>query len=189
MSSKRHRDKTRYKNKQRKQQMNCSAEPSEAEQEAAMIEGSRERVKQRLIEMNGSKKHKLVDSENLEKMSDILLDYAQPFLDIIKTEEKIEYEKSIEISMMLWNCAIMKESPGMRRKIMKMLKPAMPDTESKNVVKYMLDRKRRMYPDNKRLILNYELNELPGGGYHLTVGSTLDRTAAKKYTENSQNVT
>ena len=189
MSNKGHKDKVKYKSKLRKRQVDNANKTSVTEQTAEIIEGARSRLKQKLIEMNGENKHKVVESAHLEKMSDILIDYAQPFIDSMKTDEKSEYEKSIEISMMLWNCAIMGESLIKRRQIMKMLKPVMPDAESKKVVKYMLERKREMYPDNRRMMLNYEVTELPDGGYHLTVGSTLDKASAKKYTENSQNMT
>ena len=189
MSNKGHKDKVKYKSKLRKRQVDNANKTSVTEQTAEIIEGARSRLKQKLIEMNGENKHKVVESAHLEKMSDILIEYAQPFIDSMKTDEKGEYEKSIEISMMLWNCAIMGESLIKRRQIMKMLKPVMPDAESKKVVKYMLERKREMYPDNRRMMLNYEVTELPDGGYHLTVGSTLDKASAKKYTENLQNMT
>ena len=55
---------------------------------------------------------------------------------------------------------------------MKMLRPVMPDAESKGVIDYMIARKRQIFPDNKRIILNHELTETPDG-FHLTVASSI----------------
>jgi hypothetical protein len=54
----------------------------------------------------------------------------------------------------------------------------MPDAESKKTVRYMLERKRQMYPDNKRFVINYELTDEPDGGFHLSVVSTADDATA-----------
>jgi len=184
MSNKGRKDKVRYKSKQRKQQQSRAKEEAEAVKEAEIIEGSADRLKQRITEMSGNKGHEVVSDERLEKMSDILLEYAKPFLDTVGPNDKAEYEKSIKISMMFWNFAIMEEAPEIRKELKKMLKAVMPDAESKSVVNYMLERKRRMYPDNKRLMMSYELSELPGGGFYLSVASTLDEATAEMYTEN-----
>ena len=64
-----------------------------------------------------------------------------------------------------------------RKELKKMLKPVIPDAESRSVANYMLERKRQMYPDNKRLMMNYELVDLLGGGFYQTVASTLDERA------------
>jgi len=53
-----------------------------------------------------------------------------------------------------------------------MLKREFPDDELRDDWKIMLERKRRMFPDNKRIIRSYELSKTPDG-YHLTVASTI----------------
>jgi len=174
MSTKGRKDKLKYKNKQRKQQLSGVMKLAEAEAEAEVIKVSADRLKQKLSEMSGNKYQEVVSDENLEKMSEILQEYAKPFLDTVDINDKAAYEKVIKISMIFWNCAIMEESPGMRKELKKMLRPVMPDAESRSVVNYMIERKRQMYPDNKRLMMNYELVDLPGGGFYLTVASTLD---------------
>ena len=117
-------------------------------------------------------------------MSDIILDYAEPFIDAIKTYTKEEYEKAIMIAITYWNCSILQDSSKISRsEIRKMLKPITPDSESKSIANYMLERKRLMYPNNKRMIINYEVTESAGGGFHLSVASTVDETTAEKYAE------
>ena len=183
MSTKGRKDKLKYKSKLRKQQLSRAKNATEAETEAEVIKGSADKLKQKLSEMSGIKDQEVVCDENLEKMSDILLEYAKPFLDTVDIDDKAAYEKAIKISMIFWNCAIMEESPEMRKELKKMLKPVMPDVESRSVVNYMIERKRQMYPDNKRLMMNYELVDLPGGGFYLNVASTLDEASAGKHTE------
>ena len=119
-------------------------------------------------------KHKITETTDIErvvirknspaKMSDTLLEYAEPFL------ETIGYEKAVELAMMVWNYAIAQENPVIGKEIKEILKPVMPDAASKSIVNYMLERKRQMFPDNKRMILHYDLVETPEG-FHLSVMS------------------
>jgi hypothetical protein len=187
MKKKARKDIVRYKNKLRKRQMNegqTGADP--AENDCEISEESVNRLKQKLREMSGID-HEIIRDSTLEKMSDILLDYAEPFLDVIDIDNNAEYEKIIMIAIAFWNCSIMEDSPKSRKKIRKLLEPIMPDDESRSVVQYMLERKQKMYPNNKRMILNYELTETPGGGFHLSVASTIDEATTEKHIKSSQN--
>ena len=189
MKTRGRKDKQKYKNKIRKQQTSrMNQEEAVTEDDCGVSDETMSRMEGKILEMSGGVEHKLIRDSSLEKMSDILLAYAKPFMDTVKTDNKEDYEKAIQISMMLWNCAIMQEATKNRKEIMKMLKPVMPDAESKSVVNYMLERKRQMYPGNKRMIMNYELSET-AEGFHLSVASTLTGAAAEKYTKSSQNMT
>jgi len=173
MKRKERKDKLKRKNKIRKQQQTqISTEENIAESECGVSDEAIARMKVKMLEMSGGKEHELIRDSNLEKMSDALLKYGEPLLDTIEPGNKTEYEKAIMMSIMLWNCAIMRESPKGRKGTEKKLRPMMPDAESKKVVKHMLDRKQEMFPDNKRMILNYELTEM-SDGFHLAVASTI----------------
>ena len=174
MKKKERKDKLKYKNKIRKQQLGKALTYSkQTDENCGITDETMERMQEQLDEQYGIG-HEMVRDSSLEKMSDILLEYGKPFMDLVQTGSKADYEKSIKISMMLWNCSIMQELKGFKgsKKIEKMLKPLMPDAESKEMVKYMLERKRQMFPDNNRIILNYELAEAPDG-FHLSVASTI----------------
>ena|GEM_PF-4669259 len=189
MKKKGHKDKLKYRSKIRKQQTGKkSQEESASEGDCGVSDETMSRMKGKMQKMSGGVEHELIRDSTLEKMSDILLEYAKPFMDTVESDNKEEYENAIRISMMLWNCAIMQEGAKSRKEIMKMLKPAMPDAESKSVVKYMLERKRQMYPDNRRMMINYELSET-ADGFHLYVASTVSEATAEKYTKSSQNKT
>jgi len=173
MKKKERKDKIKYKNKIRKQQQGQKrVEKKASEDDCGASDESLMRMESKMLEVSGGKKHELIRDGSLEKMSDILLEYGIPLLDAIDSEDKKEYEKAIMMSIMLWNCAIMQEGPKGKKGIEKMLKPMMPDAESKSVVRYMLVRKHEMFPQNKRMIMNYELTET-ADGFHLTVASTI----------------
>ena len=173
MKKKERKDKIKYKNKIRKQHLaEKSAEQKTKEEDCGISDESLARMQCKLQEMSGGEGHELIRDSSLEKMSDILTEYGEPLFETIDSDNKAEYEKAIMMSIMLWNCAIMQEEPKNRKEVEKKLKPMMPDAESKSVVKYMLDRKTEMFPDNKRVILNYELTETPDG-LHLSVASTI----------------
>ena len=174
MKKKARKDKLKYKNKIRQQRVEKTiSDPKQLDENCGITDETMARMQEQLEEAYGIG-HEMIRDSSLEKMSDVLLEYGKPFMDVVQTDSKADYEKSIKISMMLWNCSIMHDAKGRkgRKKIEKMLKPVMPDAESKEVVRYMLERKRLMFPDNNRIILNYEIAETPDG-FHLSVASTI----------------
>ena len=184
MKKKGRKDHIGYKNKLRKRQKERENSEDTTTEVAGVSEEIANRLKHKVSEINGLEP-KFIRDNNLERMSDIIVDYAEPFLKAIRTETKAEYEKAILIAITYWNCSILEDSSKVsRNEIGKMLKPITPDAESKSVANYMLERKRMMYPDNKRIIMSYELTELAGGGFHLSVASTLDETTIEKYAKN-----
>ena len=176
-----HKDKQRYRNKIRKQQitiMNRNKVP--AEDDCRVSDESLDWLKGKIIDMSGGADLELVRDSSLEKISDRLLEYAKPFLDIVGPGNIQKCEKAIQISILFWNCAIFQDDTKSRKEILEMLKPVMPDAESKSVANYMIDRKQQMYPDDKRIIVNYKLSET-AGGYRLTVAPALIGAEAEKY--------
>ena len=189
MKKKGRKDKLKNRSKQRKHLIEeTKTQEKPTEEDCGVSDETLTRMKHQLSERFGDN-HDVIRDSSLEKMSDILLEYGEPFMETIDTDDKAEHEKAIMLSMMLWNFSIMQDSGHKdRKKIEKMLKPLMPDAESKSVVKYMLERKRQMFPDNKRMIMNYELSETPDG-FHLSVASTVSKAVAEKYTKSSRNET
>ena len=173
MKNRVHKDKVKYRNKLRKRQQNESiTNRNIQEDDCGISDETMARMSIKMNEMSGGIGHEVIRDRSLEKMSDILMEYGRPIMETIITDNKAEYENAIKIVIVFWNSAIMEEEIKGRKEIEKMLKPIMPDAEAKSVVKYMLTRKHEMYPDNKRMILNYELNKTPDG-FHLSVVSTI----------------
>ena len=80
------------------------------------------------------------------------------------------------MSITLWNYSIAQESQNHDseglKKFEEKLKLLMTDAELRRLMRCMLNRKRQMYPDIKRIIVNYELTET-SDGFHLSVASTI----------------
>jgi len=185
MKKKGRKDKLKHKSKLRKQQQSIlERKENIIKPDIVISDETIFRMENELSEQYGVE-HKIFKGLSDEKMSEILMEYGKPFIDIINTENREEYEKSIKISMMLWNCAIMYDLGDKRdrKKVMKMLKPVLTDAESEGVFSYMVERKREMFPDNKRLILNYEITET-SSGFHLTVASTIPQEKSEELMKN-----
>ena len=170
--------KKRMHNNNQRQQTSVTVNEKAAEDDCGISDEAANRMEQKLAEVSGIG-HKVIRDSSLEKMSDILLEYAEPFMENIDIDNKEEYNKAIMMSIMLWNCAIMQESQADMKSIEKILKPLMQGAEAKSVMNYMMERKRQMYPENKRLIVSYDLAELGEGSYHLSVASTIHGPAVK----------
>jgi len=162
MKKKKPKDKIRRKNKIKKKQLEYARIPAE----------SLNKITRRLTELTGVE-HKFAQSATDVSMSDALLEYAEPFMDVVYTDDKEEYERAIMMAMLLWNAAILQEE-GNDDSANRLLEPLMEDTESKGVVEYMLRRKREMFPDVNRFILDYEVTDR-GNDFHLSVASTMQK--------------
>ena len=175
MKKKDRKDKLKYKNKIRKQQLSTiKTETKLKEDDCGISDESLARMESQMTEQYGAE-YKMIRDKTLEKMSDIILEYGQPLIDTIDSDDKEEYKNAIIMTIILWNCAIIEAPPINWKKLKKELKPMVYDDESRSVVKYMLERKWEMFPDNKRIIMNYELNETPNGLY-LSVASSIPTT-------------
>jgi len=163
MKKKKPKDKIRHRNKIRKKQLEAAQKYERIPSE------SLDKITRRLTELTGVE-HKFVRNESDVSMSDALLEYAEPFMDVVYTDNKKEYERAIMMAVCLWNAAIMREE-GNEQGANRLLEPLMEDAESKGVVHYMLNRKREMFPDISRYILDYEVTER-GDDFHLSVAST-----------------
>jgi len=172
MKKKKRKDKLRYKNKIRKKQLAQAFYEKLLTEEAGISEETAKRLQEKVNEMTGVERDMVRDS-TLEKMSDIILDYAAPILDVIDTEAMEEYEKAIGLAITFWNCSLMEEKPGGHEEVQRLLKPLMMNSGGKDFVNHMLERKRYMYPDSKRVIMDFELSKTIGG-FHLAVASTVD---------------
>lgn len=109
-----------------------------------------------------------------EKMSEVLLDFAAPFLDDI--DEPKEMEKIVSFAVAVWNLSLLPENQQKngKKEILDIF--AQGGQEYQNVGAFMtdvlLERKKKLYQNNKRFIVNYDLgfkNGLPW----LNVASTI----------------
>ena len=164
MKKKKPHDKLRHKNKIRKNQT------AALQKDDRIRDDSLDKMERRISEMTGVE-HKIIRDKSFASMSEALIEFAQPLLDVIDLRDREAYEKAVLTAICFWNCAVMQQEPGNDRKIKKLLKPFMKDADGKAIATHMLDRKRLLFPDLNRYIVNYELVD-QGDDYHLSVAST-----------------
>lgn len=123
--------------------------------------------------ISSGKKVQLV-SHNERKMSDIIIEFAEPLLDQSTSieEDKVAIKKAIHY----WNIFVLpKNYQSKYEDMMQALQKASRDEASSeyledenDIMSFMKDRKEKLFPDNHRVILNYECIDTPDG-VHLNV--------------------
>ena len=116
----------------------------------------------------------IVEPRGADKMSEIILDFAEPFLELVDNEKAI-----LTLAMAAWNIAIFPEEDR-DAKIDELVIKCFPQDDPqpleviKAVVGRLITRKLKLYPDNKRILLGYEFIE-SGNKRMLNVMSTMHR--------------
>jgi hypothetical protein len=127
-------------------------------------------AKERLV----SEEALVVEPKGVDKLSGIILDFAEPFLELGLQEKVI-----LTLAIIAWNISMFPEEDR-ASKIEELIEKHIPHDDPryltilKATIAAMVLRKLQMYPDNKRLILGYDFTE-SGDGMTLNVLSTLFR--------------
>ena len=141
------------------------------------IEESRCRLMERTRKDPLSSGMPVVDAPPEEgKISEMILEYAKPLTDVAanQTEEK----NALHIALTLWNIALMPADMQTEHKA-KMERITEPTDEneagsSREVIDTMIRRKKVLFPDIDRMIVDYEIVDTPTG-FYLSVVSNEDR--------------
>ena len=114
---------------------------------------------------------------NTEKMSQIIIDYARPLLEVAKNGE--EQKKAITIAVTIWNLSLFPEESQSEyiseiEKIMRATSGKGGDLSEKDnaVFNYMMERKKVLFPEIARLVVDYEFVETPKS-FHLNIVSNI----------------
>jgi hypothetical protein len=104
-----------------------------------------------------------------EKMSEVLEDFAEPLLREAKTPE--DTKKALLIAMVAWNYSLLddaaRQDPNAPHAAM------MADPIVRDMFNSLAARKQALYPNNRRIILDFQL--IPNGSeYRFNVVSTMD---------------
>jgi hypothetical protein len=92
-----------------------------------------------------------------EKMSEVIEDFAEPLLS--RADSPDDVTKALQIAMAAWNYSLLDEAAK--------AEPDCPysflfaDPNMRSVFEFLLERKRRLYPENTRAILDFQL--VPNG--------------------------
>ena len=120
--------------------------------------------------------HKVVyEPAGLEKMSEVLEDFIEPYRDLADTEDA--FRKLLNLGMLAWNAALLPEDQ--RRAIIDEtlgagLSRAFKSDRAlaREFIETLVRRKEEHFAANRRAIMSFELTDT-GAGYHLSVASTL----------------
>jgi len=110
----------------------------------------------------------------VRKMSEVILDFAEPLLDAIDDDEL--FENAINCAVTCWNLSFLPEKRQqklMRAMFNKLDKSGLLTRfEAEDYVRMLLERKRILFADEKRIVVNYKIVE-EEDHHHLYVMSTL----------------
>ena len=114
----------------------------------------------------------LVNPVGTEKMSEVILRFAEPF----KDQDGLIPRAMLEIAIILWNASFMPSA--MQRKAVEDVVNVLPseNTEARRelfvIAQRLLERKKRYFSDNQRMIMDYHITE-SAHSIHVDVMSTV----------------
>ena len=135
-----------------------------------------DRLKQKVNRSYGKNVKLVMNEGEIVKMSEVLEDFIEPYTD--DSLNKHGLQMLISMGILAWNIALM---PKEKRTEMlnESFAATMPDADpddiafGKNMVEEMIDRKNKFFADNQRMIMNFELQYVSRGQYHISVASTM----------------
>ncbi len=117
-----------------------------------------------------------VDLNNPVKMSDVILDFAQPLLDVARGFEA--EEKAVKLAILAWNLSLLPEAERTEG-FEKLRASTRSDDEAgraslEHVLSLMLARKKALFDGNDRMVLDHDIVRTPNG-LHLNVVSSITK--------------
>jgi len=133
----------------------------------------------RLKKRNAAIKPIFIDTEKLgvNKMSEIILEYAEELLEQASTSE--EMKSAIFLAISAWNLSLMGENNRTKeidifiRDVMKIEKNSNEWEEIRNMVQALIEKRIADYSEVDRFIFDYEFIQLSKNDFHLNVISSL----------------
>lgn len=116
----------------------------------------------------------VVFGEHPEKLSEIIMDLAVPLVSDLEDFEEVK--QALEFTIIAWNLSLL-EGPARLAEIRKVTHEAVagvPDADEEAaaaMLESMVEKKRALYPDNRRIIADYRIDRWRGR-VHLSVLST-----------------
>ena len=110
-----------------------------------------------------------------KKMSEVLLDFAEPLLEGLSPNADTESRKSVlQVAVVIWNYSIALKTQNQKYiKLFKNIRPMFDGGIGEQVLALMMGRKESLYPENNTYIADFDLNwDEKESEYHLTVMST-----------------
>jgi len=124
----------------------------------------------------------LVEPERVARMSEVLEEFAMPFLGSVETLE--ECERVFSVAVLAWNVALFPEDEqGKTYEAIideVMAESKLEDKEFlKNMVSLLIARKNSRFAEYNRFIIDLDITSTPTG-FNLKVASTLEKDTARR---------
>ena len=132
----------------------------------------------RKLEQGPLRKGKFVIEPSGEvKMSEVLTDFIEPYLEFANTEE--DHRKLLMLAIVAWNTSMLSEEEQQDMVDMvfdEVMSKATEEvkTDLREIMSMLIARKKTYFSEYTRMILDFELTDM-GGNYHLSVASTLEK--------------
>jgi hemerythrin len=133
-----------------------------------------EKLKSRFLANKTLEGKQIVFKSNGEKMSEVLLEFIEPYKKHATTPEA--YRKLIALAVIAWDAALLEGSEKQNlitRSTETILGTAGEEwrKDLQHILTMLIERKERHFADNKRYIIDYQVSETKDN-YHLSVIST-----------------
>jgi hypothetical protein len=142
-----------------------------------IVEASVQKLKDRSIQRSEEYGEKsplyFRDLNGVRKMSEIILDFAQPLLD--KTDGSLEgQKKALSVATIAWNIALMDDIDEQLEKLEDHMRSEDDQflEDMSVILSSLVQRKLDFYSDVKRMVMDYDIVDT-GEGFHLNVVSSL----------------
>ncbi|MEA5486416.1 MULTISPECIES: hypothetical protein [Pseudanabaena] len=120
--------------------------------------------------------------EGLAKMSEVLKDFIRPYADI--PQNKKELQHLLETAVTAWDLALIPEverETKLDQIFVSMLKKAKKNIDkedlatSRALIEDFIDRKLKYFADEQRQVIDFQVEYLGRGEYHLSVASAMSK--------------
>jgi hypothetical protein len=156
------------------QQRNTSVTPSQRKKELAAFKSFKQEIEND-PELKSKNTVFVENPKDFRKMSEILIEYIEPFLEDTDTYQ--ERSNLLEIAVMSWNMALVsEEKPQELLKELFSKHPSDPEDieaekELQRLMKKLIKRKLKFFAEEKRFITDFKLTE-NSGCFHISVASS-----------------
>jgi hypothetical protein len=135
-----------------------------------------DKLKQKVNRSFGKDVKLVMNQGEIVKMSEVLEDFVEPYTD--DTLNKHGLEMLFSMGVLAWNIALVpkeKRSEMVNEAFLSIMPNSDPDDIAfgKDLVEQLIDRKEKLFADNQRMIMNFELQYVSRGEYHISVASTM----------------
>ncbi len=140
------------------------------------IDRSFDNLRQNVAKNYGEDITLLMNPDKATKMSEVLENFVSPYMDVTESKEGLQILFSMGMSA--WNIAL--EPVEQRAETIEQFVNKVFRTQSakstevgKNFIVELIDRKDKLFANNQRRIISFDLDYISVGEYHISVASTM----------------